>query len=200
MPFDVIEGGGQGKELRDKEREKAFAKDQFSWAARECAANVLRIVRGAGKPYELLIQMQRVIESAVKFQELHNYWPSDVIANSLRVENEKEATLERGRNSGLSQEVIDSWWEDGTFQRMMAKHQMYCGTLQIVASRLIGQNIQERAGDREFFDGLMQLEDLRDAQRKKWREEQRAARAPRRKVATKKKPRARKPPAGDIVL
>jgi len=35
------------------------------------AANMLRIIRGAGKPYELLVQMKKAIDSAIKLQELY---------------------------------------------------------------------------------------------------------------------------------
>jgi hypothetical protein len=77
MSFKVIDGGGPSKEEREKAqaqeeqaRMREWAEGDVSWAARECAANMLRIIRGAGKPHELLLQMKKVIDSAVKFQEL----------------------------------------------------------------------------------------------------------------------------------
>ena len=57
MSFKVIDGGGPGKEERDKaqeerekERQREWATSEFSWAIRETAANMIRIIRGAGKP------------------------------------------------------------------------------------------------------------------------------------------------------
>jgi hypothetical protein len=64
----VIDGDGPGKEARDLERDREWAKREFSWAIRDTAANTLRIIRGAGKPYELLLQMKKAIDSAIKFQ------------------------------------------------------------------------------------------------------------------------------------
>ena len=94
MSFKVIEGDGPGKEERDKERQREWATSEFSWAIRETAANMLRIIRGAGKPYQLLMQMKKTIDSAINFQELHGYWPNDVMANKLRLQDEVDDCLE----------------------------------------------------------------------------------------------------------
>jgi hypothetical protein len=52
MSFKVIDGDGPGKEAQDLERNREWAKHEFSWAIRETAANTLRIIRGAGKPHD----------------------------------------------------------------------------------------------------------------------------------------------------
>src|SRR6478672_4722417 len=98
MSFKVIDGGGPDKEERQREADRQWAKQEFSQAIREAAANMLRIIRGAGKPYDLLLQMKTAIDSAIKFQELHNHWPSDVIASDLLLEDEMETWLSRLRN------------------------------------------------------------------------------------------------------
>lgn len=109
MSFKVIDGGGPSKEERDKAqaheeqvRRREWTKVDLSWAVRECAANLLRIVRGAGKPHELLLQMKKVIESAVKFQEVHGYWPDDVIAAELHLVDERQEIFGRCRAGDLS--------------------------------------------------------------------------------------------------
>lgn len=208
MSFKVIDGGGPGKEDRDKaeadrdkERQREWAKDEFEQTLRDLAANMIRIVRGAGKGYELLVQMKRAIDSAIKYRDLHDYWPSDaVISTALRLEDEMETILARGRAGSLAQAQIDRWWKDGTFDRMLAEHAMYRGVLQIVASNLVGQTTQKSAGDREFYEGLHRLDDIREKQRRKDMEERRASRpTPRRSTPKKRKLTPRKPP-GDIVL
>ena len=130
MSFKVIDGDGPGKEERDKERQREWATSEFSWAIRETAANMLRIIRGAGKPYELLMQMKKTIDSAINFQELHGYWPNDVMANKLRLQDEVDDCLERGRSGALAQEHIDRWTKDCTFEQMSAEHTLYRGVLQ----------------------------------------------------------------------
>jgi hypothetical protein len=161
MSFKVIDGDGPGKEERERGRDREFAKHEFSWAIRDTAANMLRIIRGAGKPFELLLQMKKAIDSAIKFQELHNHWPDDVIANDLQLEDEMEKVLARRREGALDQVTTDRWWKDGTFDRMMAEHTIYRGALQAIASELIGQNTQKRSGESEFHDGIRQWSEYR---------------------------------------
>ncbi|NOJ40801.1 hypothetical protein [Bradyrhizobium australiense] len=195
MSFKVIDGGGPDKEERDRERERDWAKHELSGALREVAANMVRIVRGAGKPHELLIQMKAVIDSAIKFRDLHGYWPNDVIANALQLTDEMQDCLDRGRAGTLDQAHIDRWWKDGTFDKMMAEHTMYKGVLQIVASGLIGQNTQQRAGESEFHDGLRRFERIREEQLRRFTENRSTSRP----TPKRRKLRPRKPPE-DVVL
>ncbi|WP_128925756.1 hypothetical protein [Bradyrhizobium guangxiense] len=208
MSFKVIDGGGPSKEERDKVqaheeqvRRREWAKGDISWAVRECAANLLRIVRGAGKPHELLLQMKKVIDSAVKFQEVHGYWPDDVIAAELHLDDERQEILERCRAGNLSQADIDRWRNDGTLDEMSAEYITFCGALQVIASRMIGQKTQESAGDSEFHRGLRELEEVREGRRRRALQEMRASRAApaRRKTIKKRKLKPRTPPGG-IVL
>jgi hypothetical protein len=185
MSFKVIDGDGPAKEERERERDREWAKLEFSWAIRDTAANMLRIIRGAGKPYELLFQMKKAIDSAIKFQELHHHWPSDVIANDLQLEDEMEKVLARGREGTLDQVTIDRWWKDGTFDRMMAEHTIHRGALQAIASELIGQNTQKRSGETEFHDGIRHWIRVRDERIQKDREAAKAARP----APPKRKPR-----------
>ena len=106
MSFKVIDGDGPGKDERDREG----AEQEFSYAIRDCAANMLRIVRGAGKGYEILRQMQTAIEAAVKFREVHGHWPSsDYIQRELALHDDYERKSEREQKAELSQETIDRW-------------------------------------------------------------------------------------------
>jgi hypothetical protein len=110
MSFKIIEGDGAGKEERERQRDREWAEREFSWAIRECAANMLRIVRGAGKPHEILLQMKKAIDTAVKFQEVHGYFPSsDFIQSELKLYDEYERQSDREREGQLGQETNECW-------------------------------------------------------------------------------------------
>jgi hypothetical protein len=185
MSFKVIDGDGPGKEERDLERDREWAKQEFSWAIRDAAASTLRIIRGAGKPYELLLQMKKAIDSAIKFQALHNHWPFDVIASDLELEDEMETILARGREGTLDQATIDRWWKDGTFDQMIAAHTISKGVLRTIASELVGQDLQKSHGEDEFHRGIQHWMRTREEQIRKDREAAKAARP----APPKRKPR-----------
>jgi hypothetical protein len=110
MSFKVIDGDGPSKENRERERERETV--EFSWAIRDCAANMLRIIRGAGQPYELLVQMQEVTRAALKVQETHGYWPQNVITNNLRLEDRIEGSATgsgRFDGSGDLRSLVGEW-------------------------------------------------------------------------------------------
>jgi hypothetical protein len=199
MSFKVIDGdgGGPSKEERERKERREWVSSEFSSVLRELAANMLRVVRGAGKGSKLLTQMNAVIECAIRYRNLHDCWPSnDLIAGALRLEDEMEEILECGRAGMVGQNAIDRWEKE----MMMAEHTMYRGVLQIVASGLIGQSTQKCAGESEFHEGLRRLEKIREAQRQKFLEQQRASRStPRRPTPKKRKLKPRKPP-DDVVL
>jgi hypothetical protein len=189
MSFKVIDGDGPGrpgKEERDRDRDREWTKQEFSWAIRDTAANMLRIIRGAGKPDELLMQMKKAIDSAIKFQELHGHLPTDVIIDDLQVEDEQKTFLARAREGKLDQATVDRWWEDGTFDKMMAENTIYRGALQSIASELIGQNTQKRTGENEFHEGLRQWMKIREERIRKEREAARASRPTARKRKLRK--------------
>ena len=188
MPdFTVIEGGGPDK----GEREREFIRDDLSWAFRELTANVLRIVRGAGKPHALLEQMEKVLSVSLKYRDLHGYWPYDLAAKSMRCDDEYNETIERARAGEIDQQSVDRWREDGTFERMHAEHTICRGALQTIASTLIGQTTQRASGNHELYEGVRELNRVRGEQNRKYAEEVRASRLAERKAGKKK--RKRKP-------
>jgi hypothetical protein len=177
MSFRVVDGGGPGGEERDGQLQRDWVEEELSGVIRDVAANMLRIIRGAGKPYDLLRQIKTVVEVADRFQHLHQRFPSDIIANILRLESEAETIIARVREGdGFSQSDVDRWLADGTFEKMWAEHTVLCGSLQIIASDLVGQTTQKTAGQREFRDGLREVERVRADRRQKAHEGQRAGR------------------------
>ncbi|MGY4431169.1 hypothetical protein ACVWWO_003646 [Bradyrhizobium sp. F1.13.1] len=178
MSFKVIDGDGPGREESDRKQDQQFARDEFSWAIRDCAANMLRVIRGAGKPYELMRQMQMALNTSAKFYEVHGYWPQEVIVNDLRIEDEAAKWFGKAREGALDQGSVDRWHDDGTFDRMAAEHTIFCGALQLIASELIGQSTQKAAGSREFHDGLREYQRVLLAKLEKRRQEEKATTCP----------------------
>jgi hypothetical protein len=171
--FRVIEGGGPDKEVQERQRAQEWAKHEVERTVREVAANVLRIIRGAGKPHEILVQMKAVIDAAIKFQEVHNYWPNDVIANELHLTSKDEEYWEGERQGRYTKEQVDRWLGDGRHEQLLAEHTIQRGVLQAIASELIGQDMQQRTGESEFHDGLRRWSDNREERLRKRREAER---------------------------
>jgi hypothetical protein len=149
MPdFRIIDGGGPDKEDRERQQARERAKSDVERTACELAANILRIIRGAGKPHQVLLQMKAVIDSAVEFQKVHGYWPDDIIANELHLTSKDDEYWEGQREGRYTEEQVDRWLDDGEHERFLAEHTVQRGVLQTIASALIGQNTQQRAGER----------------------------------------------------
>jgi len=163
MSFKVIDGGGPDKEERERQeqeresqQELEWAQSEFSWALRDCAANVLRIVRGAGKPYELLIQMNNVLKAASKYRDAHDHYPSsDLIQTELALYDEYEQKEDRQSQEGISGESRNVLRDHAEVDRLWALHVIHRGALQVAESGLVGQDTQQRAGESELHRGMM---------------------------------------------
>jgi hypothetical protein len=150
MPdFTVVEGGGP------EGRDQILAEQDFKNALRAVAANMLRIIRGAGKPYELLIQLSDVISAAVKVREVTGQLPTDVMVNVLQGESKTEAIWERYAKGEIDKTAIDRWQEDGTIDRKYAEESIKAGALQVIASQFVDPSLQ-KAGQSELRDGINQ--------------------------------------------
>ncbi|WP_373413736.1 hypothetical protein [Ensifer aridi] len=147
--------------------------EQVDYALRELAANIIRVVRGAGKPDDIIDQCNEVLKTAIEYQDktkrfVHHY----SVAAALHLKPER---------------VRD--YDSFEGQRQLALHQMIKGSLQVTASRLLGQLTQENRGEREMFEAFRELEHLYQELRKKREAKAKAARA---KGAPKRKPVKRK--------
>lgn len=137
--------------------------------------HTLRIIRGAGKPDELLLQMKRTIDAAIEFQGAHGFSPQSLIARELQVQSRVENFYGGLREGKYTQASIDRWSEDGTFEKMYAKYVIQCGALQTIASDLVGQRTQKCAGERELHDGIRDWIRSRETQARKQEKQRKAA-------------------------
>jgi hypothetical protein len=128
------------------------ASDQVRWRVRELTANLLRITRGAGKPYDVLGQMSDLAEAMQGYQATTGLSSCpDEFVRALNVSNDLETTLQ---------------WSAEDRYRDDAEGLIIRGVLQVVASRLVGQKTQEAAGRSEMAFGLRELDELRAEVRK----------------------------------
>jgi hypothetical protein len=118
---------------------------------RELAANLLRIIRGAGKPYEMILQMVELVEAIQAYQAVVGRAPWEEFNRALDV----------------SRDIKDmQHWNAEDRHRDDAEHQIIQGVLQVVASRLVRQLNQETIGQGEMSAGLRAFESYRAKARK----------------------------------
>lgn len=136
----------------DIARDRATA--AVSWKLRNLTANLLRVVRGAGKPHEIAEQAGELVLAVAAYQKAFGHWPpSWELSEMLSIDQPQE---------GLARLEGHEW------SRAHAEHTIVRGALQIAASRLIGQSTQERAGESEMLDGVRSLEAAREEMRREF--------------------------------
>ena len=119
-----IEAARKEREERDAERKR----QDVEWALRRLTSNLLRIVRGAGKPYEVLDEVASLAEALAALGPRNGYAAGETVVGAL--------DIWRDTPEAETLDIIVS------------------GALQIAASRLAGQRTQETAGRRELQDGI----------------------------------------------
>lgn len=134
------------------ERARTWATEAVSWAVRDLAANLLRIVRGAGKPHEVVGQIAGLTQALASYREAfgHGLLPHE-LSGMLSIDHPEEW------RTGLKNSAL---------HRLYAEERIVRGALQVAASRLVEQRTQERVGERELRDGVRDLEDARAEMRR----------------------------------
>jgi hypothetical protein len=160
----------------DEDLRRAQAKRVVEQIARELAANLMRITRGAGKPYIVVDEALSLAEAAREFREAWGVWPHNEIAAAI----------------ALPDYVHRTDLSDADFSIEFGKHQAVRGALQFVASTLLDQKIQVRSGESDLMQGMREVERGREMNRQEWQASQRRPRA-NAKSARKKPPAPRKP-------
>lgn len=144
--------------------------DELDWPTRELMSNMLRVMRGAGKPHYLVNQVMQLAVAIEAAGEVSNSWG---------LWSEMEQTL---------QSVFKADYPDDIF--WSAEEMIVRGSLQIVASRLVYQHPQACMGERERDEGCRRLELIHERNRQEIQASLRPpSRAPRpKRRATKAKP------------
>ena len=130
----------------EQEIAKRWAARSIRWPLRELAANLLRIVRGAGRPAEVGAQATAVIVAFEEYRAAFGHYPiSEEISEALIMRDDERK---------------EHWtdWEYGV-------ETMVRGALQMAASELVHQGTQRAAGKSELFSGLERIERIREENR-----------------------------------
>jgi hypothetical protein len=121
---------------------------EVSRTLREMTANLLRVIRGAGKPYEIGQQAAALVEALVKYRDVTGAWPDD-LSEVLSIERDMD---------NLEGHQLD---------RADAEQRVISGALQVAASRLIGQTAHASVGSCEMYEGINAIADMREEGRAK---------------------------------
>ena len=138
---------------------------QLNSATRAMAANILRIIAGAGKDYALIEQVLAVLTA---YQEMHPYAGTAAYPHSP-VAPIREALIELdwrknnpnygGHNDPKSEE---RWLSDGTTGVRLAKDWIVRSALRVAASQLAQQPTQEHSALDQLSQALREYERARD--------------------------------------
>ncbi|MDQ0998058.1 hypothetical protein QFZ34_003240 [Phyllobacterium ifriqiyense] len=157
------------KETVDKNRVMA----DVGFHLRELTANLLRVSRGAGKANNIGHQCAKLIRALQAYHEEVGHWPPSW---DLQEAISKETVYPEG--FVLSEDEAE---------RLSHTETMVSGALQIVASRLLDQNTQIRAGESELYRGFNGLVAYRLEQRRAHELTDKARAKPKKSVAKKKR-------------
>jgi hypothetical protein len=123
------------------------ALDELGWPLSQLAANMLRVVRGAGRPAELEPQMAAVIAIFDRYRAATGAFPGHYeIVEAISLRAEANARKHTDKWSHAIDDIVQ-------------------GSLQIAASQLLGQSTQEAAGRHEVMEGVATIEAIREANR-----------------------------------
>jgi hypothetical protein len=137
----------------DADLERRFAMQSVENRLRDLAANIMRAVRGAGRPHTILAEAQALIDAALSYREQVGHFPaSEELGNALDIDTPSERL---DQLSADAEAVVT------------ARETIIHGALQVAASRLLEQRPQEAAGATELDEGIEALEAARQERRKK---------------------------------
>ncbi|WP_269715690.1 hypothetical protein [Caulobacter sp. NIBR2454] len=146
------------------------ASDRFEQALVSLTANLIRVARGAGQGYEVPRQTAELVRALSAYWDAFGHYPPTDTYNTV-------LNWEKPYNPDLP---------DGEGLRESGLEAITRGSLQIVASRLLGQHLQIAAGESQVAAGMRFVEEGREISRKAWAAK-RAAAAPKAKVIKKKR-------------
>jgi len=104
-------------------------------------ANLMRVLRGAGQPSQIVYDADKLVDAYQRFFNLKRCYPGQHVASELR-------------NDFGRYEANATEWDRGL-------NTVVRGALQMAASRLLNQRPPEDAGERELMRGIEILDSAR---------------------------------------
>lgn len=151
---------------------------------RRLAANLLRVVRGAGSSAELGQQMVACIIAMDAYRDAVGHGVPSWDLNEML--DPQVAYSEARPWVKSNDEDLARWEEDGTADAQAAEMDIQKACLQMVASTLVDQLTQKRRGEHDLYEGIRRLEAARERSRAYHRAKYAPPPAPR----TRRKPKA----------
>lgn len=170
-------------ERSDEDIRRTRAEQALVAPFRILAANMLRIMRGAGKPDDLLLHMQEVINAAVEFKSASGRWPSaELISSVLVVEGEISSLTKLAAHDEESERQMQRWENSGEFERQATMDAICKSVAKLWAAKLAGPLVQKRAAENELDMAILKATELREQRRARVKAANRKPRRPTRKV------------------
>lgn len=129
------------------------------------AANIMRVSRGAGDPWEIPVQCADVIKSFHAYHDATGDWPHGEDIKEILSFRDPDLHQYRYRELEDAIETVVS------------------GSLRMAAGQLLGQKLQADHGQKELLQGVDWIERYREERRAQWAAQQRSRSA---KPKTKK--------------
>lgn len=130
--------------------------------------NLAAHVRGAGRPEDMIAQMLACLDAAEAYRKLTGHYPKAKIYR--RFLNLAEFAFDPTKwADDREKEAIKQLAMSGYPEKIEAEKMIHRGSLQVAASRLLGQHTQEVLGDHELYMGVHLLKDSLAVQKIYWR-------------------------------
>lgn len=127
----------------DQEIAAARAAEEASVAISDLTANLIRIVRGAGRPSDIRAQVLRLATAIEDHREIAATTPIADMVAAIRLSGELSQTGDAA---------------DHEVERSLARQAMVHGALQYAASAIVDQRTQQAAGESEMMRGVSEFE------------------------------------------
>jgi hypothetical protein len=138
----------------DTNRARLDAKEALTWHMRDFCANLLRVMAGGGKGYEIVSGFVETLKALENYREAHGHWPSSqFFAEAL----DPLSTLYELRPWIKSNET------DEHRRYHQVEYDIYRATLRVVASTFVNQLSQMTQARYAAVDAFREFEALKDA-------------------------------------